>query len=450
MDTGFKNAQLDDSWAFDTLTRKETTYASHGYHKYPAKFIPQLVKRLLDKYSSEGDFILDPFGGCGTTLVESKINSRNSICIDVNEAALLIASAKKTAINSELLNIKNINLQKRLSENRDHKNYYKSANKRLKYWFTKAQYNRLMRLYKEIQKEDNQEIRTFYRCCFSNILKNCSIWYSKSIKPMRDPDKKLVDPKVIFTAHLNYMTKQNSEYYNLLTKSGALEVKSYVKKADARATGIPNKSMDLIITSPPYAISYEYADIHQLSLLWFGFTDDIKSVRKNYIGSSYREKVNAAKINSPVAIDMINALNSCDPHLSNQISHYIIDLESSFKEMFRVLRRGKRACIIIGDTKYKGIDIKNKEIAIELLKNIGFDIETVIRRKISSKTFTPYRDSIGRFSQKSNGKMEGIYQYEYIIVAIRPELNNRYPLKQFEKIAYDLLNSLKIDRFYGS
>lgn len=76
------------------MTRKETNYASHGYHKYPAKFIPQLVRRLLEEYSEEGDIILDTFGGCWTTLIESKLNGRSGICIDVNEAALLMSSAK--------------------------------------------------------------------------------------------------------------------------------------------------------------------------------------------------------------------------------------------------------------------------------------------------------------------------------------------------------------------
>ena len=38
---------LDDSWSFKGATRLETSYLTHGYHRYPAKFIPQLAARLI-------------------------------------------------------------------------------------------------------------------------------------------------------------------------------------------------------------------------------------------------------------------------------------------------------------------------------------------------------------------------------------------------------------------
>jgi len=61
------NLETDLSWSFSDKTRKDTAYITHGYHRYPAKFIPQIVSRLAEKYTKEGDLIVDPFGGCGTT-----------------------------------------------------------------------------------------------------------------------------------------------------------------------------------------------------------------------------------------------------------------------------------------------------------------------------------------------------------------------------------------------
>ena len=43
---------LTDDWSFAHLQREETLWGSHGYHRYPAKFIPQLVHRILESYSS--------------------------------------------------------------------------------------------------------------------------------------------------------------------------------------------------------------------------------------------------------------------------------------------------------------------------------------------------------------------------------------------------------------
>ena len=74
-----KKIKINPSWSFADKTRKETAYITHGYHRYPAKFIPQIVSRLIEKYTKNGELVVDPFGGCGTTLVESKVMSRPSI-----------------------------------------------------------------------------------------------------------------------------------------------------------------------------------------------------------------------------------------------------------------------------------------------------------------------------------------------------------------------------------
>ena len=36
----FRTIKTDPSWAFADKTRKDTSYITHGYHRYPAKFIP--------------------------------------------------------------------------------------------------------------------------------------------------------------------------------------------------------------------------------------------------------------------------------------------------------------------------------------------------------------------------------------------------------------------------
>jgi len=50
---------------------------------------------------------------------------------------------------------------------------------------------------------------------------------------------------------------------------------------------IKHPTVDMIITSPPYVTSYEYADLHQLSSLWLGYTEDYRELRNGSIGSLY-------------------------------------------------------------------------------------------------------------------------------------------------------------------
>lgn len=410
------SVKADKRWSFANISRRETLYATHGYHRYPAKFIPQLVRKIIIRYSKPGDLVLDSFGGCGTTLVESKLSGRESIGLDVNDVAVLIAKAKTIGIDQQILEEKNKLLLERIANNKDSTNYFEHANKRLQYWFKPEEFNKLRVIYDCIQEEGDSKTRLFYNCCFSNILKNCSIWYSKSIKPMRDYSKKIAEPVSAFTRHLNHMTQKNKEYIELLQAKKVENVSCSMKKGDARRTNLQDDSVDLVATSPPYVTSYEYAELHQLSILWFNFADDIKDIKKDFVGTSSRGNARR-NIDSTLAEETIEKLSKTNKKLTRHVSNYYYDLERCYREMHRVLKKGKYACIIIGNTEYGDIKIPNAEVTIELLKNIGFEYKKVIKRKLSSKIFTPYRDKAGRFTDADHGGKRKIYQYEYVIFA---------------------------------
>ena len=61
---------------------------------YLGKFIPQLVEIFLRQYFRKGDWILDPFAGSGTTLVEANILGMNSLGVEISEFNCLIARVK--------------------------------------------------------------------------------------------------------------------------------------------------------------------------------------------------------------------------------------------------------------------------------------------------------------------------------------------------------------------
>lgn len=66
----FNSKEIDEEWSFAECKPSDTGKWTHDYHRYPAKFIPQLVERLIDEYISHKEaHINDPFMGCGTTIV---------------------------------------------------------------------------------------------------------------------------------------------------------------------------------------------------------------------------------------------------------------------------------------------------------------------------------------------------------------------------------------------
>ena len=89
-------SEIEKNSILNILTRDVNTQ-THGFHKYPAKFIPQIPKWAINKYlsGSKNKNILDPFCGSGTTLVEGILAGYNTIGIDIDPLSAMISKVKE-------------------------------------------------------------------------------------------------------------------------------------------------------------------------------------------------------------------------------------------------------------------------------------------------------------------------------------------------------------------
>ena len=419
-----------EEWSFRGVGRSQTTALTHNYHRYPAKFIPQIVKKLIQDYApNKEQVICDPFGGCGTTLVEAKILGHGAIGFDINPIAKLITQTKTTPIRPKTL----FNYRKKFLDyyentlSIEHKHHH-----RIGYWFDEEIIRELDRIYFSIKKIKDHNTRRFFLCAFSHNLKNCSRWLMKSIKPTIDKGKIFPNPKSSFLRHLDSMLKKNERFYSTLVESGNTNVQAKMYRRDSTKTlPVDSGSIDLIVTSPPYVTSYEYADLHQLSLLWFGddpkhfkkwhhFSNDFIDFRRTFIGTGSKEE-KGGDFNSKIATKIVNDLAQVERPLAVDVANYFLDMKKVFAEMYRILKTGGKACIIIGNTSLRGIEILNAQVAAEQMQTVGFQKTVFIKREIPNKMITPYRDlDSGKFTGKDNPSKTRAYEFEYVVVMEKP------------------------------
>ena len=289
---------------------------------------------------------------------------------------------------------------------------------RLDYWFFPDNKAKIAFLYEAIANLDAEEsIKDFFYVCISHILKNCSRWLQTSTKPQVDPVKVIPDPFDEFERHCQKMLKSNEEFYVKLNADGHLNVPCDILLEDARKTTIPSESVDVIITSPPYVTSYEYADIHQLTGYWMEYIKDIHDFRKQFIGTSYSGNKSLVVTGSKQAQEIVDALAQGGKHIAEDVAQYFNDMYDVAKEMHRVLKSGGYACIVIGNTKIKEVQIKSAEVFYEFLQNVGFGEVSIIKRNIPCKLMPTLRDkTTGKFTKLDNPNCNKVYPNEYIII----------------------------------
>lgn len=421
----FASLEPREEWSFRTVGRAQTNSYSHGYHRYPAKFIPQIVRKLVETNTSAGDLVCDIFGGCGTTLVESKIMGRRSIGFDINPVAKLIAQVKVTPIEPALLQKYR---EEYVANTKEHTSVTIDHHPRLKYWFDADTLQVLDHIYPAINKIRDYRVRRFFLCAFSHNLKTCSRWLMKSIKPTVDKSKAKVNPETTFLRQLDFMIRKNESFHEVLLASAGLGTEAKMYRRDStKKLPIPSDSIDLVVSSPPYVTSYEYADLHQLSLLWFaedqdyferwhGFTSDYETFRKTFVGTGLN-KSHRGHFGSLIGTKVISQLRLVDSSVATDVSNYFVDMHRAFVEIHRILRPGARACIIIGNTCLNGVNIPNAEVTVEEMSLLGFTKVDYIKREVPNKKITPWRDSrSGKFTSLSNPDKKRAYDCEYIVI----------------------------------
>ncbi|PJA01939.1 hypothetical protein COX74_00085 [bacterium (Candidatus Gribaldobacteria) CG_4_10_14_0_2_um_filter_41_16] len=379
--------RIDYSW--DYRGEKIKTY-THGIHTYPAMFIPQVAKRLLENYSKPGETICDIFCGSGTALVESKLLKINAYGIDLNPLAIFLAKAKTTPINplaltneyfkllSEIERIKDIEIEKPNFNNID-------------FWFKEKVVTQLAKIKKAILKIKDEAIRNYFIVSFSETVRLSSNTKNGEFKLIRMKKEKLENysPDVlgIFKKKTEANIKGMTDFYKDVDKEKWTKI---IYGDSSKTNGIKDSSIDCIITSPPYGDSrttVAYGQFSRLSAQWIDIFEDpnkASGVDNELLGGKATKTLEHS-LNSSYLKDSLYKIAKIDGKRAKDVLSFYIGLNDCLKQAYKILKPKKYFCMVIGNRLVKQVRIPTDFIIAELGEKIGFTCEDVFVRNIPGK-----------------------------------------------------------------
>ena len=349
-------------------SQHKTTYYTHGFHPYPAKFTPQIVNKFFNLYCKTGFSILDPFCGSGTTLVEGVLNGMPSFGIDLNPIAYIISKAKSNRYSDrEIQLIKDFisEIQTKINNGFFSNNNYNKNGIEIPdfpnrdHWFQKNVSYELASLKNKIDRLQNDNVKTLLYCAFSKIIVKVSNQDSEvrySAKNKNHPDG---------IVYLSFVDTVSNYLLALASKEHSIIAKSKVHNGDTFEVlkTLPENYFDFLITSPPYINTFDYYLYHKQRMFWLGY--DHRPVRQKEIGNHHR-------------IDTKN--------FDIAKAEYIESMSQIMNELSRVSKPNSYFVMIIGDGIVEGKTIDMCHVITDICEHSNYSIEKIESLNLSDIT----------------------------------------------------------------
>jgi len=398
----------NENWDF---AGEDTQYLTHGLHPYPARMVPQIACRLLRKFAKKNDVVLDPFCGSGGVLVEARLAGLNSVGIDINPLACLIAQVKSNPINPNILHSAWEKLKANITREMTFFRFKETdvqipdfTGTNIEYWFKPTTMKELAIIRRNLEAIEQQELRRFFEVPFSLTVRDVSGTRKREYKLYRLPEDewKKYSPNTLIT-FIKYAEKaiqKMEEFFKVADKS----VYSKVFMADTRflfTDKFPDEGNELlknhppkiIVTSPPYGDSrttVAYGQFSRLSSLWLNFEPEFKkeiimNVDKMSLGGNINNYANFNK-DLPILDQTVQLIKEKDEKRANETLAYFSDLYECLEKMYECLDKNSYCCIVISNRTVRRILVPTHAIIAEMGVKIGFEDEvTIIPRKIPTK-----------------------------------------------------------------
>lgn len=367
---------------------------THYLFRYPAKFHPPVARALIEKFSSPGDLVLDPFCGSGTLLVEAIPLARQAIGIDVDPVATFASRVKTMRISTVQLRKSAERVLNALATHERPAEEYKSLmftdiddghfsaetkDKELaipdipnmSHWFRNYVSIDLATIRQEIASAGIPERhRDFFKLCFGSIIRNSSnadpvpVSGLEVTSHMLKKEKKgrEINPFKLFRKRL---CRSLDDWAEFQERMNGAHTSAKIRHGDStRVRRYVRTPIDVVITSPPYHNAVDYYRRHTLEMYWLNLVEshqDRIALRPKYIGRQCVAKsdplVTGTTLESSLAKRWETKMASHSKQRAADFKHYVLSMTKTIAGLSALLESGKRAVFVVGKNSWNGYEI---------------------------------------------------------------------------------------------
>lgn len=405
-----------------TLSTK-TSGLTHSFHRFPAKYIPQVPQWAIRNFASDESVVWDPFMGSGTTLVEALCVVNQSYGTDIDPLARLISSAKTSDLKVSRLTSLSEKLRPSLLPVVNEYFLPMSGVKNVTHWFSEESWKDLCRIFVAIEGLDcKPHERDFFFTVFSSTLRWVSNADDQTQKTYVSGTLKKTPPEV-FPMFEKSLQRALLGLSNLASVRG----KRRADVLDGTALSVPlsDASVDLIVTSPPYLDSVDYMYNFMLEYFWLGpilgvpSRPEYNSRRRVPIGSK-NPLIQAAPVHESLH-DLVDP-EKIPKYRRNAALSYFDLMQKHFIEAARVMKDGARYVLVVGNSQASTGVLPVHDCLLRLAKTAGLHLEKAFAYRI--------RRHYMKFPRKGRG---GIILMDWVITLRKTdqailEVEDRLPL----------------------
>lgn len=369
--------------------------AFQKWRNFKEAFAPEVVERAVNETRGAVRHVLDPFGGSGTTALACQFLGIKPTTIEVNPflADLIeakLANYRLSKAGDYLAAVLDDVEKSSLSTFNRSKPMFEGAPPTFiepgrdgRFLFHRDVAERLVCYRNAIERIEDQSYRRLFRVALGSVAVSVSnvVVSGKGRRYRSGWQRRASEPEMVDLRFKDFLL---SAFYDLqrFEKRGCRDY--VILRGDARALIEKVEPIDLAVFSPPYPNSFDYTDVYNVELWVMGYLTSSQAnldLRRATLRSHVQiaRDLSARNCPSPTLAKTLKKLREVRDQLWNRnipamVGAYTADLVGILEKLATRLRSSGRLYMVVGDSRYAGVEVPVARILAEIIPTIGYRV----------------------------------------------------------------------------